>query len=217
MAKRLQRTKQDEGPKPSDFWRTPTDCFHALSAEFLFGLDLAADAENHLCPQWLGPGSPLAVDAFALDWYEALSTTGSDAAYVNPPYSKCEQWLARCAEQIQQMTACVIVALVPYTPDTRWWRHTQSAVEIREIPHRVKYLKADGQTKAGAMFPSAVVIYRPQPGVRRGSPRRVTWTWRQPKPNPLAATLRQHATTHAWLSDPLTEAATQLERLEKGA
>jgi hypothetical protein len=214
MAKRLQRTKKSDGPKESDFWRTPTDCWDALSSEHFIGIDLAADAGNHLGHAWLGPGSDIAEDAFAIDWYDAFARANTDAGFLNMPYSQCGRWLERCAEQIQQMPGCTIVTLIPCTPDTQWWRHTQAAVEIREIPHRVKYLKADGQTKAGAMFPSAVVIYRPQPGVRRGAPRRVTWTWRQPKPNPLAATLRQHATTYAWLSDPLTEAATQLERLE---
>lgn len=67
--------------------------------------------------------------------------------------------------------------LVPYTPDTRWWQHTQQAAEIREIPHRVPYLRADGVTKTGAMFASAIVVWRPQPGIVRGDPRRVVWTY----------------------------------------
>lgn len=70
------------------------------------------------------------------------------------------------------------VALVKYDPSTLWWGATRSAVEIREIPGRVPFLKADGTSAAGAMFPSAVVVFRPQPGVMRAQPRRVTWTWR---------------------------------------
>lgn len=174
MAKRLQRVS---GPKASDFWRTPSDLFAALDSEFMFGVDLAADQENHLCLGWLGPGG-VQEDAFAASWEDVLVDAACDAAFLNPPYSECERWLARCAEQIEDMPSCVIVVLVPYTPDTRWWRHTARAVEIREIPHRVRYLKADGQTAAGAMFPSAIVVFRPQPGVVRGEPRHVTWTWR---------------------------------------
>jgi len=35
-----------------------------------------------------------------------------------------------------------------------------------------------GVTKTGAMFPPAIVVFRPQPGIVRGDPRRVVWTYR---------------------------------------
>jgi phage N-6-adenine-methyltransferase len=207
MAKVLKRVKGPKGAKASDLWRTPPECYAALHDEFLFGIDLAADAVNHLCPVWLGPGSAIHADALAFDWLDAFAYAETDAGFINFPYSMSEQWMVRIAEQISHMRGCVIVALTPYTPDAKWWRHSQRAVEIREIPHRVKYLKADGKTAAGAMFPSAVMIFRPQPGVRRGSPRHVVWSYRTPKPNP-----RQHGQTYQWLRDPLEQAATELER-----
>ena len=178
MAKQIKRVS---GPKASDLWRTPSDCFAALNEEFMFGIDLAADAENHLCDAWLGPGSPIAEDALIYDWHDAFSRAGTDAGFLNMPYSQVERWMALAVEMIARMRGCAIVTLVPYTPDVKWWRHTSAAVEIREIPHRVKYLRADGKTAAGAMFPSAVVIFRPQPGVVSGGPRHVRWTWRTPK------------------------------------
>lgn len=71
-----------------------------------------------------------------------------------------------------------LVTVTPYTPDTVWWQAMQEATEIREIPHRVGYLKADGVTSAHAMFPSAIGVFRPQPGILRGEPRRVVWDYR---------------------------------------
>lgn len=219
MAKVLKRVASSAGqPKSSDFWRTPSDCFHALDREFNFGLDLAADAQNHLCTQWFGPGSPNE-DALTTDWWECgFFAHTTDAAFLNMPYSQCERWLARVVEQIQQCPGCVIVCLLPYTPDTKWWRHTQHAVEIREIPHRVRYLKSDGTTPAGAMFPSAVVIFREQPGIVQPQPRRVTWTWRTPEngSGPLVSRLRTAGELYQWLRPLLNEAADHIDHVKKG-
>jgi hypothetical protein len=85
---------------------------------------------------------------------------------------------------------------VPHRPSERYWKHTRSAVEIRQIPHRVRYwLPVDElaainaqralegrkaiKTGSNAGFPTAVVIWRPQPGIiQPATPRVVTWTYR---------------------------------------
>lgn len=171
--KRIRRLKADPGkPKASDHWRTDPKLFAALHAEFGFHVDLAADASNRLLSAWLGPGG-LADDALTVRW----SDYGS-RGFLNPPYSSAliMTFVQKAAAEAGQGFTSVV--LTPYTPDTRWWSWTKEASEIREIPHRVKYLKADGTTPAGAMFPSAVVVFRPQPGILRGEPRRVVWTYR---------------------------------------
>lgn len=174
MARIVRRTPRIPGePKASDHWRTPRDLFLALHAEFGFQVDLAADATNRLLARWLGPGG-LAPDALRADW-----TDYGRRGWLNPPYST--ELIARfCGKALTEAgRGFTTVALLPYTPSTRWWACTHDAAEIRELPARVKYLKADGATPASAMFPSAVVIWRPQPGVLRGEPRRVLWTHRK--------------------------------------
>jgi len=169
----LRRVKRQPGaPKPSDHWRTPRDLFLALHAEFGFQIDLAADEANHLLERWLGPGG-LAPDALRVAW-----TDYGRRGFLNPPYSSA--LIAACMTKAaaEARAGFTTVALTPYTPDTQWWQQTRHAAEIREIPHRVPYLKADGVTKTGAMFPSAIVVFRPQPGVVRGDPRRVVWAYR---------------------------------------
>lgn len=177
----VRRTSRAPGePKASDEWRTPRACFDALHDEFRFAVDLAATAENRLCDLWFGPGSAYLCDAFEAPWTIALAAIRDRACWINPPYSS--DLIKRFLEcvVVESALGLTIVALVPYSPDTRWWTFVERAVEIRRIPHRVPYLKADGTTKAGAMFPSCVAIFRPQPGVLPpASPRYVTWTWRQ--------------------------------------
>jgi DNA (cytosine-5)-methyltransferase 1 len=171
--KRLQRTPRAPGaPKASDGWRTPRALFLALHAEFNFQIDLAASPQDRLLDRWLGPGG-LAPDALAAPW-----THFARRGFLNPPYSSAliRVFLEKAATEAAR--GFTSVCLTPYTPDTQWWQSTAAAVEIREIPHRVPYLRADGVTKAGAMFPSAIIVFRPQPGLVRGDPRRVVWTYR---------------------------------------
>ena len=182
----LQRVAREPGVlAESDKWRTPPPLHLALDDEFNFAIDLAATKEDRLCVDWLGLGSWIAEDALTTVWQSAAEK-GKDHemlphrwGYLNPPYSAqlIKQFMEKAVEETR--VAFGVVALVPDTHDTQWYRHLRWASEIRRIPHRVPYLKADGSTKAGAMFPSCVAIFRPQPGVRNPSPRVVEWTWRQ--------------------------------------
>lgn len=170
---RIRRTPSVPGqPKATDLWRTPPQMFAALHAEFAFDLDAAADTQNHLCPVWLGPGGA-ADDALAVRWADY-----GRRVFLNPPYSATliRAFMAHARRQMVHGLDLLVV-LVKLDPSTRWWEETRSAVEIREIPGRVEFLTADGITKAGAMFPSAVIVYRPQPGILRAQPRRVVWTY----------------------------------------
>lgn len=181
----LTRTKRVPGVlAESDKWRTPPDLFAALHAEFSFMIDLAADETNRLCEFWLGPGSELSENALATDWRQVTQDQWGGYPHLwgfcNPPYSSelIAQFVEGFVVQTRDGCGFNVAALLPDTHDTRWYRHLRWASEIRRIPHRVPYLKADGTTKAGAMFPSCVAIFRPQPGVRNPAPRIVEWTWR---------------------------------------
>jgi DNA (cytosine-5)-methyltransferase 1 len=173
---RITRTPTVAGaPKASDEWRTPQALYDALDAEFGFHVDLAANAENALHQIYLGPGG-VEDDSLVASWHEVASV-----GYLNPPYSAAliGRFVKKAAQEAQH--GFTTVMLVKHDPSTRWWEWTRSAVEIREVQGRVPFVTADGVTKAGAMFPSAVVVFRPQPGIVRGQPRRVVWTYRLPK------------------------------------
>lgn len=147
--------------KASDEWRTDGDFFAALDAEFGFDVDAAASAENRWKERYFGLDHPHQNDALAMQWFPYGRTF-----WLNPPYSKCREFIAKAAEQAAK--GCTVVCLVPSRTDTRWWHeHVWDRashlpwpnVEIRFVKGRLKF----GGATAGAPFPSVVIVFR---GVR---------------------------------------------------
>lgn len=141
-----------------DNWCTPKALFDKLDAEFGFVVDAAADADSALCPMWYGPGSTYITDATATEWLPRPT-------FCNPPYSLLREFLAHGAD------ACSIapfVFLIPARTDTRAWHESvmARASEVRLIKGRIYF----GWSKAGAPFPSAIVVFRGFDG-RLGPPR----------------------------------------------
>jgi hypothetical protein len=185
-------------------WRTEATLYAALFKEFRFVTDAAASAANTLAGRYFGPDQkvPSLRDALAIPDWRAPGPTfpwSGGPIFCNPPSSKeagiaLEPWLAKFVEQAA--LGATIVAVVPHKTSVAWWRHVRQAQEIREIPHRVKFWlpeeelvvinaarKEAGKSalKSGdsAGFDSAVVIFRPQPGVLQpATPRVVTWSYR---------------------------------------
>lgn len=84
-------------------WSTPQWLIGALEAIVgPFVLDLASDAQSRRAGVWLGPGSPLAEDAFDVPWDELHGLSG--ASLLNPPWSRmclvCEDqvWKRTCSK-----------------------------------------------------------------------------------------------------------------------
>lgn len=120
-------------------WRTPPECFAALDKEFSFGIDAAANEDDHLCPCWWGPDSPAShPDALDMDesWHEAAEHW---PIFLNPPYSKTlaaeyrkqgheekakayeiESWAQAC--YMEALKGATIVGLFPFSPQTEWYR-----------------------------------------------------------------------------------------------
>lgn len=148
--------------KNSDEWRTPQDFFEALDAEFGFDVDAAASAENAWKESYFGLDHPREGrrDALAIDWWP-----WGRVFWLNPPYSKCREFIAKAAES--SLKGCTVVCLVPSRTDTRWWhehvwdREThqpKAGVEIRFVKGRLTF----GGAAAGAPFPSVVIVMRPR-------------------------------------------------------
>jgi phage N-6-adenine-methyltransferase len=148
--------------RATDEWRTPQATFDALNAEFGFDVDAAATAENTWLPMWFGldavPGG-FFYDALAIDWSEYGRTF-----WLNPPYSKCREFIAKAAEEARK--GLTVVCLVPSRTDTRYWHEhvwnvetnqPREGVEIRFLKGRLKF----GNSTNSAPFPSVVIIFRP--------------------------------------------------------
>jgi hypothetical protein len=75
-------------------WETPPAVYQKLDHDFgPFDVDLTADQGNHLCPVWLGPGSPYHEDALTASWWEY-----GDNGYSNPVYGKFAEKMLLAAD-----------------------------------------------------------------------------------------------------------------------
>lgn len=146
--------------KATDEWATPQDTFDALHREFEFSLDAAANNGNAKCEHFMSQE----LNALACDWFAAVELLDTLAVWLNPPYSKCREFIAKAAEEARK--GCTVVCLVPSRTDTRWWHEhvwdrdthrPRPGVEVRFIKGRLKF----GGATAGAPFPSVVIVFRP--------------------------------------------------------
>lgn len=132
-------------------WGTPPDLFNALHREFPFATDVCAHADNAKLPNYYDKS----IDALKQNW------TG--VCWMNPPYGRSiHKWVKKAYESA--MAGATVVCLVPARTDTRWWQnYCTRAAEIRFIKGRLKFTADRGKQEASAPFPSAVVIFTPNP------------------------------------------------------
>lgn len=129
----------------SDEWATPDNIFKELDSEFSFNLDACATQDNHKCPKFFTKED----DGLAQNW-------GGYRLFVNPPYSNIGAWIKKAYyESFKPNT--LIVLLIPARTDTRYFQeYIYHRAEIRFIKGRLHF----NNSKAGAPFPSMLVIYR---------------------------------------------------------
>lgn len=148
--------------KATDEWETPRDIFDRLDAEFSFDADMAATACNRKCGFYF---SDSLTDGW-LEWAECVGLVDPPTVWLNPPYSRCREFIAKAAQEASK--GCTVVCLVPSRTDTRWWHEhvwdgekhqPRPGVEVRFIKGRLKF----GNSQNSAPFPSVVIIFRPVP------------------------------------------------------
>ena len=146
--------------RATDEWETPQAFFDALDAEFGFDLDTAAKPSNAKTNRYLSDLD----GALSVDWFDYIIGEAQPTCWLNPPYSKVQQFIAKAAWEARK--GCTVVCLVPSRTDTRWWHEhiwdsekhqPRPGVEIRFVKGRLKF----GEGKNSAPFPSVVVIFRP--------------------------------------------------------
>lgn len=154
--------------KASDEWTTPRDFFDALDLEFQFVLDAAATNESKLARMYLGPDhvNEFCRDALTRDWSEIVGSLIHRGIWLNPPYSKCREFIGKAAAEAQR--GATVVCLIPSRTDTRWWHEhvwdrmthaCRPGVEVRFVKGRLKF--GGASTANSAPFPSVAVIFRP--------------------------------------------------------
>ena len=125
-------------------WETPDDLFAALDAEFHFTLDVCATPATAKCAQFYTPQD------------NAIWQPWRGVCWMNPPYGRdIVLWMRRAWESAQ--AGATVVCLVPSRTDTAWWHDFAMRGEIRFLRGRLRF----GGAAHSALFPSAVVIFRP--------------------------------------------------------
>lgn len=143
-------------------WATPPEVV-SMAARLMgigeFVIDVAAREDNKKAKYWMGPGSGIAEDALAAEWY--------CHAWCNPPYGReLSKWVEKAATEAKAGRASVAM-LIPARTDTRYfhdhiWNVDESGprrgVEVHFLKGRIKFEGAE----SGAPFPSMIVIFRAQ-------------------------------------------------------
>ena len=129
-----------------DEWSTPDDLYADLDAEFGFTLDVCSSDLNTKHARHFTQVD----DGLAQSW-------AGEVAFMNPPYSQMEAWMAKARTEGTDHGATV-VCLVPSRTDVGWfWEHARHG-QIRLLRGRLSFVDDQGNT-GPAPFPSVVVVF----------------------------------------------------------
>lgn len=123
-----------------DLWQTPQDMLEELNKEFGEVFDP--------CPANYD-GS---FDGLEIEWKKVN--------FVNPPYSKMKEWIAKCHEEWKKGKT-VILLIPPRTCTSYWHKYIEGNAEVRFIKGRVRFIDGRNPTAKPkpAPFPSVWVIF----------------------------------------------------------
>lgn len=125
-------------------WRTPRWLFDKIAADYAFTIDLAASAENALCPRFYADND----SAFNHSW-------ANEIAWLNPPYGRELPTWCRFAHLASENDNAVVVALIPARVGTSWWHDYVAPHEVHFLRGRLHF---DGVPNP-APFDSAIIVY----------------------------------------------------------
>lgn len=135
--------------RDSERWRTPSEIFDPLMAEFRFDLDAAADEQTAKLPRYLW-------DALTInDW-------PGHRIWLNPPYGRLlDPFVRRAADEADKRK--LVVALIPFRCRAAWWHEAVigRASEVRCVRKRIRFVRPDGSLgRFTGSCDSCVVIWR---------------------------------------------------------
>ena len=156
-------------------WRTPPEFWSVIDREFSITVDGAANAGNHLCDVWYGPGSPRGDD-----FINPMIPPQNETIYINPPFGKMMPWvLAAYRATINGRGNCVLM-MARCAPSTRWWRVcVRSASEIRLLSPRVDFLAPPGIDASKNNQENALIIFGARGPRWPKTDYILTWYWKE--------------------------------------
>jgi hypothetical protein len=159
---------------------TPPAVFARLHERFCFDIDLTANEQNHLMPNWIGPGSRWP-DALTANWCAAKGRTGiARTGFSNPPYGPFIPKILTKALQERDLGFTSVFLLpnrsggwftdlvLPYyselwfcQPRITFWYQGRPRVNPETKKNLERRAKGLAPTADGALFDSIIVIYEP--------------------------------------------------------
>lgn len=136
----------------SDEWYTPESFFQEVNYKYKFVFDLACSKDN--CKT--RDGFTIEENSLEQDWAIISFDTDGGWLWLNPPYSKCKEFVEKAYAEMQ--LGAKTVMLIPSRTDTKWFHnfiYRKEGVEIEFIKGRLKF----GDSKNSAPFPSMLVIF----------------------------------------------------------
>lgn len=128
-------------------WATPQAFFDELNKEFAFTLDPCATAENAKCARFFTKEQ----NGLAQSWR-------GERVFCNPPYGReIRKWVEKAYDEISGGGCSLVVMLIPARTDTSYFHdYIYGRHEVRFLRGRLHF----NESKAGAPFPSMVVIFK---------------------------------------------------------
>lgn len=117
-------------------WRTPRSFFDEINNQLKFDVDIAANAENSLCPD------------FTDDYFNCAGLQDK-ILWCNPPYNKIAKFVSHAI--INNHKVCF---LVPARTDTRWFHCFPYGTQVYLLRGRLKFSGAS----SFAPFPSCLIL-----------------------------------------------------------
>lgn len=93
---------------------------------------------------------------------DGLAQSWAGRIFINPPYSKVDQFAAKIATEHVSGNVGEAIILVPARTETRWWRLIPATV-VAFFHGRLRFLNALDTETAAAPFPSAALYVGPHP------------------------------------------------------
>ena len=135
-----------------DDWITPQRLLDKAMTDYniIPYLDVCATEENKKCVRFISEKQ----DALRHSWQENF--------FVNPPYSKVSQFMAKAYSESVKNSVNGI-CLVYAKTDTKWWHDSvEDVAEVHFIEGRIKFIDPETLrlSKNSAPYPSCWVIFR---------------------------------------------------------
>jgi len=152
--------------KPGDseqIVRTPPEFLAAVERRFgPIRFDLAANADNHVAPEWYGPGSPLGEDALTQSWQRG------GVLWLNHPFAESARFAAKAHEEGDR--GARIHMLMPAAVSTVWFsEHVYGHALVLALRPKIRFV---GHT---ADYPKDLILAVYGPWVAPGFD---VWRWK---------------------------------------